>query len=120
MTGSASSPRHGTFRDFRGFHELEKNERVDLIKTKIKNLLPTREDWRQSTGPILRGSVLASFGNYSGGGGIIATSWPILWKNASPNTGALWEGEIAGVAGPNRQTMLRPEGPLSLLSLGIP
>ncbi|MCJ7783059.1 MAG: tripartite tricarboxylate transporter permease, partial [Desulfobacterales bacterium] len=55
------------------FLELEKDERVDLIKMKIKNLLPTREDWRQSTWPIIRGSALGFFlGIIPGGGGIIA------------------------------------------------
>ncbi len=55
------------------FLELEKDESVDLVKTKIKNLLPSREDWRQSTGPIIRGSVLGFFlGIIPGGGGIIA------------------------------------------------
>jgi putative tricarboxylic transport membrane protein len=34
------------------FFELEKDDQVHLVKTKIVNLLPTREDWRECKWPI--------------------------------------------------------------------
>jgi putative tricarboxylic transport membrane protein len=50
------------------FLEIEKNDIIDLAKTKITNLLPNREEWRQSAWPIARGSILGFFpGNPSGG-----------------------------------------------------
>ena len=105
------------------FMELEKNERVDLIKTKIKNLLPTREDWRQSTGPILRGSVLGFFlGIIPGGGGIIANFMAyIMEKRLSKHPERFGKGEIAGVAGPESANNAAAGGAfIPLLSLGIP
>src|SRR3989304_2876289 len=43
------------------FMELEKDETIEVIKTKITNLLPNREDWRRCIGAILRPSLLGFF-----------------------------------------------------------
>jgi putative tricarboxylic transport membrane protein len=105
------------------FMELEKNERADLVKTKIKNLLPTRDDWRQSTGPILRGSALGFFlGIIPGGGGIIANFMAyITEKRLSKHPERFGKGEIAGVAGPESANNAAAGGAfIPLLSLGIP
>jgi len=105
------------------FLELEKDERVDLVKTKIKNLLPSREDWRQSLWPIIRGSVLGFFlGIIPGGGGIIANFMSyIMEKRLSKHPERFGTGEIAGVAGPESANNAAAGGAfIPLLSLGIP
>ena len=105
------------------FSELEKDEQVEVIKTKIKNLLPTREDWRQSTGPIVRGSVLGFLlGIIPGGGGIIANFMSyVMEKRISKHPETFGTGEIAGVAGPEAANNAAAGGALiPLLSLGIP
>ena len=45
-----------------------------VLKTRIRNLLPNREEWKRSIGPIMRGSVLGfPLGILPGGGAIIAS-----------------------------------------------
>jgi putative tricarboxylic transport membrane protein len=105
------------------FVELEKDESVNLIKTKIKNLLPSREDWRQCAGPIIRGSVLGFFlGIIPGGGGIIANFMAyIMEKRLSKHPERFGKGEIAGVAAPESANNAAAGGAfIPLLSLGIP
>jgi len=105
------------------FSELEKGERVELVKTKITNLLPSREDWRQSTGPIVRGSILGFLlGIIPGGGGIIANFMAyVMEKRISKHPETFGTGEIAGVAGPEAANNAAAGGALiPLLSLGIP
>jgi putative tricarboxylic transport membrane protein len=105
------------------FLELEKDESVDLVKTKIKNLLPSLEDWRQSIWPIIRGSVLGFFlGIIPGGGGIIANFMSyIVEKRLSKHPERFGTGEIAGVAGPEAANNAAAGGAfIPLLSLGIP
>ena len=105
------------------FMELEKDERIDVIKTKIKNLLPDREDWRQCAGPILRSSVLGFLlGIIPGGGGIIANFMAyIMEKRLSKHPERFGTGEIVGVAAPESANNAAAGGALiPLLSLGIP
>jgi putative tricarboxylic transport membrane protein len=103
--------------------ELEKTDAAVLTKTKITNLLPNREEWRQSVGPIARGSVLGFFlGILPGGGGIIANFMSyIMEKRLSKHPERFGTGEIAGVAGPEAANNAAAGGALiPLLSLGIP
>ena len=105
------------------FTELEKSDVMSLAKAKIKNLLPSREEWRQSVGPIARGSVLGFFlGILPGGGGIIANFMSyIMEKRLSKHPERFGTGEIAGVAGPEAANNAAAGGALiPLLSLGIP
>ena len=105
------------------FIELEKSDVMSLAKAKIKNLLPSREEWRQSVGPIARGSVLGFFlGILPGGGGIIANFMSyIMEKRLSKHPERFGTGEIAGVAGPEAANNAAAGGALiPLLSLGIP
>src|SRR3989304_6937823 len=84
------------------FMELEHRETSQVIKTKIQNLLPSREDWRRCTAPILRSSVLGLFlGILPGGGGIIANFMAyIMEKRLSKHPERFGKGEIIGVAAP--------------------
>ena len=105
------------------FLELEKNTRIEVIKTKIANLLPSREDWRQSRGPIVRGSVLGFLlGIIPGGGGIIANFMAyVMEKRISKHPETFGTGDIAGVAGPEAANNAAAGGAfIPLLSLGIP
>ena len=53
------------------------NEQVikrDVIETKITQLLPNREEWKASAGPVGRGTVLGFFlGILPGGGAVVAS-----------------------------------------------
>src|SRR4030042_880441 len=105
------------------FMELEKDERIEVIKTKIKNLLPSREDWRRCTWPILRSSVLGFLlGLLPGGGGIIANFMAyIMEKRLSKHPERFGNGEMVGVAAPESANNAAAGGAfIPLLSLGIP
>jgi len=43
------------------FLNLEKLYERIVLKTKIKNLFPNKEDWRKSAKPIARGTLLGFF-----------------------------------------------------------
>src|SRR6188768_1140286 len=46
----------------------------DIINTKITHLFPSREDWKASTGPMARGTILGFFlGILPGGGAVVAS-----------------------------------------------
>lgn len=102
---------------------LEQQEVRDVFKTKIKGLLPTRQDWKESVAPIARGSIIGFFlGILPGGGAILAsfTSYAVE-KRVSKNPDAFGQGAIAGVAGPETANNAATGGAMiPLLSLGIP
>ena len=102
---------------------LEQQAVRDVFKTKIKGLLPTRQDWKESMGPIARGSIIGFFlGILPGGGAILAsfTSYAVE-KRVSKNPDAFGKGAIAGVAGPETANNAATGGAMiPLLSLGIP
>ena len=85
--------------------------------------MPSREDWRQIIGPILRGTVLGSaLGILPGGGAILASFASYsLEKKLSKTPEQFGQGAIEGVAGPEAannagaQTSFIP-----MLTLGIP
>ncbi len=102
---------------------LEQEGVRDIFKTKIEGLLPTRKDWKESMGPIARGSFIGFFlGILPGGGAILAsfTSYAVE-KRVSKNPDAFGQGAIAGVAGPETANNAATGGAMiPLLSLGIP
>lgn len=95
----------------------------DVFKTKFKNLFPTKTDWKESAGPIARGSVMGFFlGLLPGGGGIIASflSYAVE-KRISKKPDDFGKGAIAGVAGPETANNAGAGGTfIPLLTLGIP
>jgi putative tricarboxylic transport membrane protein len=100
-----------------------KEEKRKVYETKIRGLLPSREDWRISARPIVRGSIIGFLiGVLPGGGGAISsfTSYA-LERKFSKNPEKFGKGAIEGVAGPesanNASTM---GGMIPLLTLGIP
>ncbi len=102
---------------------LENEHERDVMIKKVTNLWPTREDWKEMTAPILRGTAIGSaLGILPGGGAILASfaSYTVE-KRISKTPGAFGKGAIAGVAGPESannagaQTSFIP-----MLTLGIP
>ena len=91
--------------------------------TRVKGLLPSRQDWARIVGPIARGTVLGSaLGILPGGGAILASFASYsLEKKLSKAPEEFGRGAIAGVAGPESannagaQTSFIP-----MLTLGIP
>jgi putative tricarboxylic transport membrane protein len=102
---------------------LAENEKRSIFETKIHNLLPTREDWRKSIGPIARGSILGFFlGILPGGGAVIASFVSYtLEKKISKEADTFGQGAIQGVAGPETANNAGAGGAfIPLLALGIP
>ena len=94
---------------------LEKEISLDILQTKIKSYLPTREDWRKSTMPILRGSGLGFFlGILPGGGAVLASFVPMPSKSGfrliRNNSG---RGPSRGLPDPSRPTTPPRAAPLS-------
>ncbi|MCX5909069.1 MAG: tripartite tricarboxylate transporter permease, partial [Deltaproteobacteria bacterium] len=95
----------------------------EVFQTKITGLLPTRQDWKDSTWPIARGSVLGFLiGLIPGGSGTIAAfiSYALEKRIASDPT-TFGKGDIRGVAGPESANNAAAGGAfLPLIALGIP
>lgn len=102
---------------------VERTQKIDILKTKIDKLLPSLEDWRRSIGPIIRGSFLGfALGILPGGGSIISsfTSYT-LEKKISKRKQEFGRGAIEGVAGPETANNAAVSGAfVPLLALGIP
>lgn len=102
---------------------LEKfGERI-VLKTKIKNLFPNKEDWRKSIKPIARGTLLGFFLGILPGGGAIISSFVsyALEKKFSKHPEQFGKGAIEGVAGPESANNSATSGGfIPLFSLGIP
>ncbi|RCW86442.1 tripartite tricarboxylate transporter permease [Phyllobacterium bourgognense] len=102
---------------------LENEHDRDVMIKKVTNLLPTRQDWKEMTAPILRGTVIGSaLGILPGGGAILASFASYTVEKRISNTpGEFGKGAVAGVAGPESannagaQTSFIP-----MLTLGIP
>ena len=102
---------------------LETEHTRSVMVKEIKNLMPTKEDWRRIVAPILRGTVLGSFLGLLPGSGSILGSFSAysLEKKLSKNPEQFGKGAIEGVAGPESannagaQTSFIP-----MLTLGIP
>ncbi|WP_333828768.1 tripartite tricarboxylate transporter permease [Pararhodobacter sp.] len=96
---------------------------ISSQKISLRSMLPTREQWRRSAMPMLRGTGIGSFfGALPGTGGLVATFMSYaLEKRISKHPEEFGEGAIEGVAAPEAannaavQTAFIPT-----LSLGIP
>jgi putative tricarboxylic transport membrane protein len=102
---------------------LEKGISRDIFKTAINQLFPNREDWKRSTAPIARGTIIGFFlGILPGGGAVIAsfTSYAIE-KRISKNPEKFGKGAIEGVAGPEAANNAATGGAfVPLLTFSIP
>ncbi|MEI9475749.1 MAG: tripartite tricarboxylate transporter permease [Deltaproteobacteria bacterium] len=102
---------------------LETEIKRDIVSAKFKNLFPNLQDWKDSIGPILRGTFLGFFmGLIPGGGAIIASfaSYAIE-KKVAKHPEEFGHGAIQGVAGPEAANNSAASGNfIPLLTLGIP
>ena len=87
------------------------------------DLLPTRQDFRDSVAPVARGTVLGFFlGVLPGGGATVASiASYVTEKRFARNRDRLGQGAIEGVAGPEAANNAAATGSfVPLLTLGIP
>ncbi|HEY2994490.1 MAG TPA: tripartite tricarboxylate transporter permease [Methylomirabilota bacterium] len=94
----------------------------EVFQTRIGSLLPTRADWKDSAGPIARGSLLGFvLGILPGVGAIIPTFVSYaLEKRLSRTPERFGRGAIEGVAGPESANNAATGGSMiPLLTLGI-
>jgi putative tricarboxylic transport membrane protein len=97
-------------------------ERI-IFKTEIKNLLPNLKDWKDSTGAIIRGSVIGFFLGILPGAGALISSFIsyTVEKKISKHPEEFGKGAIAGVAGPETANNAATGGAfVPLLAMGIP
>ncbi|MBL0386450.1 tripartite tricarboxylate transporter permease [Tumebacillus sp. ITR2] len=90
---------------------------------KITRILPTKQDMKESAGPIARGSLLGFFiGILPGAGATLASFFAyIMEKKLSKNPEKFGKGAIAGVASPESANNAASGGAMiPLLTMGIP
>jgi len=95
----------------------------EIVETKVRNLLPTRQDWKDSAKPIARGTIIGFFlGIIPGFGQAIPTFISYAFeKKFSKHPEKFGRGAIEGVAGPESANNAASSGTfIPLLSLGIP
>lgn len=97
--------------------------RVHEAKIRLRNMLPTREDWRRSWMPMVRGSGIGGFfGALPGTGGLVATfvSYAVE-RRVSKHPEEFGKGAIEGVAAPEAANNSAVQSAfIPTLSLGIP
>ncbi len=102
---------------------IEQIIRREVFEASIKGLMPTKQDWRDSAGPIARGSILGFLlGILPGGGGVISSflSYAVE-KKISKHPERFGKGAIEGVAGPEAANNAATGGAfIPLMTLGIP
>ena len=102
---------------------IEQPIKAQVFQTKIRGLLPNREEWRASAAPIARGSLLGFFIGVLPGGGAIISSFLsyALEKKLSRHPERFGKGAIEGVAAPEAANNGAATGSfIPLLTLGIP
>jgi putative tricarboxylic transport membrane protein len=105
------------------FYNLERLSDQAVQAVPIRHLFPSRQDWRASTGPILRGSVLGFLiGLLPGGGATLASFMSYaVEKRVAADPSRFGRGAIEGVAGPEAANNAGAAGSfIPLLTLGLP
>src|SRR5207245_2437033 len=94
-----------------------------VIAPKLRELLPSRREWRQSAMPIARGSVLGFLIGLTPGSAHIISSFLSygVERRLSKHPEEFGQGAVAGVAGPESANNAASTGAfVPMLSLGIP
>jgi putative tricarboxylic transport membrane protein len=96
--------------------------RMTLQKVKLRELWPTRSEWRRSTWPMIRGSLIGFFtGLIPGPSPVIATMISYDVERRLDRNGQFGKGAIEGVAGPEAANNAAVGGAyVPLMALGIP
>ena len=105
------------------FRNLYVQEELAIIETKLRKLLPTRQDWKDSYKPIGRGSILGFIvGIIPGGSAVLAAFASYATeKRFSKHPEKFGHGAIEGLAGPESANNAAFGGGLvPLFALGIP
>jgi putative tricarboxylic transport membrane protein len=95
----------------------------EVIRPKLRELWPNREEWRQSAMPIARGTVLGFLIGIIPGSAHIISSFLsyALEKKLSRTPEEFGKGAVAGVAGPESANNAASTGAfVPMLALGIP
>lgn len=110
-----------------GIAEVMRNLEVpqvrEVIRTSLRGLLPTREDWRRCWASVGRGSLLGFFIGVLPGGGAIISSFIAyaVEKRVSKTPERFGQGAIEGVAAPEAANNAAAGSSfIPLLTLGIP
>jgi len=102
---------------------LEQEENRSLVMTKVKGLMPTKEDFKRIAAPILRGTVLGSALGILPGGGAMLSSFASysIEKKMAKRPEEFGKGAIEGVAGPESANNAGAQASfIPMLTLGIP
>lgn len=102
---------------------VERTVQVEVYEKKVRNLLPSRSDWRASIWPIIRGTGVGFFlGLIPGAGPVIASfSSYAMERKLSKYPERYGTGVIEGVAGPETANNASAQSAfIPLLTLGIP
>jgi putative tricarboxylic transport membrane protein len=105
------------------FRNVYISEKLSVLKTKLANLLPTLQDWKDSYKPITRGSLIGFvIGIIPGGSSVLSTFVSYaLEKRLSKHPEKFGHGAIEGLAGPESANNAAFAGGLvPLFALGIP
>ena len=105
------------------FYNIEQREKTGSILKVPRNLFPTREDWKRSFWPIIRGSGLGfGIGILPGGMPAVASLMSYaVEKRVSKHPERFGKGAVEGVAGPETANNAATAGGfVPLLTLGIP
>jgi putative tricarboxylic transport membrane protein len=102
---------------------LEDEHPTEVIKTKFKELLPSRAEWFQARWAMVRGTVIGFFmGILPGGGPILSTFMAYgIEKRIAKDPSRFGKGAIEGVAAPEAANNAAASTSfIPLLTLGIP
>jgi putative tricarboxylic transport membrane protein len=105
------------------FTSIEEGKTEQILKTELKNFLPSLRDWNDSKWPIFRGTVLGFFLGIIPGGGALMASFAsyAVEKRLSKYPEKFGTGVIEGVAGPESANNSGAQASfIPLLTLGIP
>jgi putative tricarboxylic transport membrane protein len=95
----------------------------EVIKTKFRDLFPTREEWKRSWGPMFRGAGLGFFWGLIPGPSTVLSTFASykMEKSLSKHPEEFGKGAIEAVAGPESANNAASAGAMvPMLSLGIP
>jgi putative tricarboxylic transport membrane protein len=102
---------------------IESTVSSEIVKTKIKNLLPSKLDWIEAKWAMVRGTVVGFFlGILPGGGPVLASFLSYgVEKRISKEPEKFGKGAIEGVASPeSANNSAAASSFIPLLTLGIP
>jgi putative tricarboxylic transport membrane protein len=97
--------------------------RTNIASVRLREMLPTRGEWRQSAAPIARGSLVGFFSGLVPGPAAVLSTFIsyTLEKKISRTPERFGQGAVEGVAGPEAANNAATAGAMvPLLSLGIP